>query len=51
MASAAPIPFEQTEVWQLGRFVAAADHRRMSAEAREELKKRILDSMAWRSVR
>ena len=45
MASAAPIPFEQTEVWQLGRFVAAADHRRMSAEAREELKKRILDSI------
>lgn len=45
MASAAPIPFEDTEVFQLARFVAGADQRDMSPEAREELKKRILDSI------
>ncbi|MDO4637115.1 MAG: MmgE/PrpD family protein [Lautropia sp.] len=44
MASAAPIPFEQTEVYQLAKFVASADQKHMSSEAREELKKRILDS-------
>ncbi|MEM1341263.1 MAG: MmgE/PrpD family protein [Pseudomonadota bacterium] len=34
-----------TLVRQLGRFVAAADHAAMSHEAREELKKRILDTI------
>ncbi|NEP60480.1 MAG: MmgE/PrpD family protein [Symploca sp. SIO2G7] len=34
-----------TEVRQLGRFVSKADHRTMSNKAREELKKRILDTI------
>mgnify|MGYP001791640052 CR=1 FL=1 len=34
-----------TEVRQLGRFVAAADHKTMSHDARDELKKRILDTI------
>lgn len=34
-----------TIVRQLGRFVAKADHKIMSHEAREELKKRILDTI------
>ncbi|MEM6549233.1 MAG: MmgE/PrpD family protein [Pseudomonadota bacterium] len=34
-----------TLVRQLGRFVARTDHKTMSAEAREELKKRILDTI------
>lgn len=34
-----------TIVRQLGRFVAGTDHRTMSQEAREELKKRILDTI------
>ncbi|MEM7480027.1 MAG: MmgE/PrpD family protein [Acidobacteriota bacterium] len=36
---------KDTEVRQLGRFVAGTDHRRMSQEAREELKKRIVDTI------
>lgn len=35
----------QTIVQELGQFVAQADHRKMSTEAREELKKRILDTI------
>ncbi|MEM6789363.1 MAG: MmgE/PrpD family protein [Myxococcota bacterium] len=34
-----------TEVRRLGRFVSEADHRTMSDEAREELKKRLLDTV------
>lgn len=34
-----------TEVRQLGRFVAGADHKTMSREARDELKKRMLDTV------
>ncbi|MEM9292253.1 MAG: MmgE/PrpD family protein [Acidobacteriota bacterium] len=34
-----------TEVRKLGRFVAAVDHQKMSHEAREELKKRIVDTI------
>lgn len=34
-----------TKVRQLGQFVSTADHRTMSSEAREELKKRILDTI------
>ncbi|MEM7169405.1 MAG: MmgE/PrpD family protein [Pseudomonadota bacterium] len=34
-----------TEVRQLGRFVAQTDHRSMSDGARDELKKRILDTI------
>lgn len=34
-----------TMVRQLGLFVAESDHRRMSKEARDELKKRILDTI------
>ena len=34
-----------TTVRQLGRFVAGTDHKTMSHEAREELKKRILDTI------
>lgn len=36
---------KNTEARQLGRFVAAAKAEALSAEAREELKKRILDSV------
>lgn len=44
MAHAAPA-HQATEVAQLAEFVASADHRNMSDAAREELKKRILDSI------
>lgn len=44
MAHLAPVN-QATEVSKLAQFVAAADQRSMSHEAREELKKRILDSL------
>ncbi|MEM9442345.1 MAG: MmgE/PrpD family protein [Pseudomonadota bacterium] len=45
MTQHCPDVLPDTEVRQLGRFVAQADHNTMSREARDELKKRILDTV------
>ncbi|MFV0473083.1 MAG: MmgE/PrpD family protein [Pikeienuella sp.] len=45
MTRHAVVAAPDTIVRRLGRFVAASDHKTMSAEARDELKKRILDTI------